>query len=205
MDSNPKLKIVLATRNSDKIREIRDVLSGLDIDIFTLDQFPDIPEVVEDGSTIEENALKKAIAVSDATYLLSLADDTGLEVDYLDGKPGVFSSRFAGEDATYSDNCNKLLELMKGVPAKQRTARFRCVIALTDQNIKKLIEGVCEGVITEEKRGRGGFGYDPLFYVPQYDKTFAEMTPAEKNKISHRGQALQKAKIFIQQMIDVLT
>jgi len=200
MATNQKLKIVLATRNRDKIREIRQVLAGLEIEILKLDQFPEIPEVEEDGQTIEQNALKKAKTVSDATRLLALADDTGLEVDYLDGQPGVYSSRFAGEAATYDDNCNKLLELMKGVPESQRTARFRCIIAITGFDIEQTVEGVCEGFITNEKRGSQGFGYDPVFYVPDYNQTFAEMSLDLKNKISHRGLALEKARKFLQEI-----
>ena len=202
MALNQKLKIVLATRNRDKIREIQEVLAGFEIEILILDQFPDIAEVVEDGQTIEQNALKKARTVSDATQLLTLADDTGLEVDYLDGQPGVYSSRFAGDGATYDDNCNKLLEFMKGVPENQRTARFRCIIAITGFDTEKMIEGVCEGFITNDKRGSQGFGYDPVFYVPEFDQTFAEMLLTLKNKISHRGLALEKASKFLQEMIE---
>lgn len=202
MALNKKLKMVLATRNRDKIREIKEVLAGLEIEILMLDQFPDIPEVVEDGQMIEQNALKKAKTVSEATQLLALADDTGLEVDYLGGQPGVYSSRFAGEEATYDENCNKLLELMKGVPDDQRTARFRCVIAVTGCDTEKMVAGVCEGFITNEKRGSQGFGYDPVFYVPEYGQTFAEMPLELKNKISHRGLALEKAGKLLQQMIE---
>jgi len=202
MDSEQKLKIVLATRNNDKILEIREALKGLAIEILTMDQFPQIPEVIEDGQTIAENALKKAKVVSDAIHLLALADDTGLEVDYLRGRPGVYSSRFAGEGATYDDNCNKLLQLMKGVPQKQRAARFRCVIAISGSDVERLVEGVCEGFITDEKRGSQGFGYDPVFYVPQYDLTFAQMSLTLKNEISHRGLALKQARKILQQMIE---
>ena len=202
MTKNQKLKLVLATRNRDKIREIREVLTGLEIEVLTLDQFPSIPEVIEDRPTIEGNALKKAKTVSNATQLLALADDTGLEVDYLDGQPGVYSSRFAGEGATYDDNCNKMLELMNGVPENQRTARFRCIISITGLDTEKMVEGVCEGFITNEKRGSQGFGYDPVFYVPDYDQTFAEMSLELKNKISHRGLALEKARKLLQEMIE---
>jgi len=201
MALNHKLKLVLATRNSDKIREIRQVFAGLEIEILTMDQFPHVPEIVEDGQTIEQNALKKAKAVSDATQLLALADDTGLEVDYLGGQPGVYSSRFAGIGASYDDNCNKLLELMEGVPADQRAARFRCIIAISGFGTENMIEGACEGLITREKRGSQGFGYDPVFYVPEYGQTFAEMSSTLKNKISHRGLALEKARKFLQEMI----
>jgi len=202
MTKNQKLKLVLATRNRDKIREIREVLTGLEIEVLTLDQFPSIPEVIEDRPTIEGNALKKAKTVSNATQLLALADDTGLEVDYLDGQPGIYSSRFAGEGATYDDNCNKMLELMNGVPENQRTARFRCIISITGLDTEKMVEGVCEGFITNEKRGSQGFGYDPVFYVPDYDQTFAEMPLKHKNKISHRGLALEKARKFLQELIE---
>jgi XTP/dITP diphosphohydrolase len=202
MDARQRLKVVLATRNKDKIREIKQILRRLNIDVLTLDQFPHVPEVIEDGKTIEENAFKKAKVVSDATQLLVLADDTGLEVDYLDGQPGVHSSRFAGERATYDDNCKKLLDLMEGVDQEQRTARFRCIIAIVGPGIEKQVEGTCEGFITDEKRGTKGFGYDPVFYVPKYDQTFAEMSLTLKNKISHRGLALKQARKILHQMIE---
>ena len=202
MDANQRLKVVLATRNKDKIREVKQVLNGLNIDVLMLDQFPDVPEVIEDGATIKANALKKAKIVFESTQLLALADDTGLEVDYLKGQPGVYSSRFAGEDATYDDNCRKLLSLMEGVPWEQRTARFRCVIAIVGPGIEKLVQGTCEGFIIDEKRGKQGFGYDPLFYVPQYNQTFAEMPLALKNEISHRGVALKQGRKILQQMIE---
>lgn len=203
MALDQKLKIVLATRNKDKIKEIQQALAGLAIEIVTLDQFPLIPEVVEDGQTITANALKKAKTIYNATQLLALADDTGLEVEFLGGQPGVYSSRFAGENATYDDNCNKLLGLMNMVPREQRTARFRCIIAICGLHIDKLVEGVCEGLITTDKRGDQGFGYDPVFYVPEYDQTFAEMPLAFKNKISHRGLALKQARNILQEMIEI--
>jgi XTP/dITP diphosphohydrolase len=191
------LKIVLATRNIDKVREIKDALRGLAIDILTIDSFPDVPEIVEDGMTIEQNALKKASVVQGITGGLVLADDTGLEVDFLNGKPGVFSSRFAGEHASYDDNVEKLLSLMKGVPAKKRTARFRCVIALVGESIEQTVEGVVEGLILAEKHGTEGFGYDPVFYVPTSGKTLAEMSLDHKNRISHRGLALAKVRTIL--------
>ena len=195
-----QLKIVLATRNIDKIREIENALSGLEYDMLTLDNFPAVPDIVEDGTTIEQNALKKANVVHNITGELSLADDTGLEVDFLDGKPGVLSSRFAGENATYDDNVEKLLSLMKGVPAEKRTARFRCVIALVNRSIEQTFEGVIEGVILDKKRGTQGFGYDPVFLVPAAGCTFAEMPLDYKNRISHRGLALKKARIFLDEL-----
>lgn len=192
------MKIVLATRNRDKIQEIRDALKGLSIDISTLDYFPDVPDLVEDGMTLEQNAIKKASIVFQQTNLLSLADDTGLEVDFLDGNPGVYSSRFAGEDATYDDNINKLLKLMKGVPEENRTARFRCIIALIGPAFTQTVEGMIEGSILDKRRGTLGFGYDPIFYVPAIGKTFAEIPISLKNQISHRGLALQKARRILE-------
>jgi len=187
------LKLVFATLNRDKIREIDALLKNTSFTLLTLDDFPHIQPIVEDGKTLKQNALKKAKTIFDKTGLLTLADDTGLEVDALNGQPGVFSSRFAGEKATYDENVNKLLALMQNVPDEKRSARFRCVIAMVGSDIEQLVEGVCEGFIIHEKRGDSGFGYDPVFYVPEFKKTFSELDLATKNKISHRGQALKKA------------
>lgn len=186
-------KLVLATRNAHKVKEIQKLLSELQIQVFCLNDFPDIPEVVEDGETFEANALKKAQAIFNATQLPSLADDSGLEVDYLDGRPGVYSARFAGENATDQQNNSKLLELLQDVPESNRTGRFRCVMALVDQNRMEIVSGSCKGKILNQQRGANGFGYDPLFYVPHLQKTFAELELDEKNKLSHRGIALSKA------------
>jgi len=187
------LKIILATHNRDKVREIKALLKNTAFNVLTLDDFPEISEIEEHGDTLKQNAYKKAKTVFDITGSLTLADDTGLEVDALDGRPGVFSSRFAGEDASYEDNVNKLLKLMEEVPESGRNARFRCVISIVGHEIEKFAEGICEGTIIKEKRGDRGFGYDPVFYVPEYDTTFAEMDLELKNKISHRGIALNKA------------
>ena len=188
-----RVKLVLATANPDKIIEIRHALAGLSLEILTRDDFPGIPDVVEDGETLEANALKKGRALTTATGIMSLADDTGLEVDALDGAPGVYSSRFAGPGATYADNVRLLLERMRGVPRERRTARFRCVIALVEPSgIEALVDGICEGEIAEEPQGEEGFGYDPVFYVPRLRKTFAELSLAEKDRISHRGVALAR-------------
>lgn len=195
------MKILLATRNRDKIREIKDLFHDLDIEILTMDNFPEIPEVVEDGDTLEQNAFKKANEVYKASGLLSVADDTGLEVDFLNGQPGVYSSRFAGENATYNDNVNKLLATMEGVPEEKRTARFRCVISIVGDNINERVEGSCPGFILTEKRGSGGFGYDPVFYEPRHKQTFAEMPLSVKNQISHRGLALKQAKAVIERIL----
>ncbi|MCS5695277.1 XTP/dITP diphosphatase [Desulfofundulus thermocisternus] len=185
------MKLVLATRNPGKVRELSQLLSPLGYEVLSLEHFPGVPEVVEDGATFKDNAVKKATAVARHTGQLALADDSGLEVDYLGGAPGVRSARFAGEGHDDRANNEKLLRLLAGVPPEKRTARFRCVVAVATPEGKVLTtEGTCEGIIAEEPRGEGGFGYDPLFYVPSCGKTFAELEPEVKNRISHRGRAL---------------
>ncbi|RLE08699.1 non-canonical purine NTP pyrophosphatase [Candidatus Aerophobetes bacterium] len=189
------MEVVLATKNLDKIEEIKEILKDLGIKILTFKDFPDFPIVKEDKDTLEGNALKKARAIARFTGKVALADDSGLEVEALGGAPGVFSSRFAGEDATYEDNNRKLLSLLKGISLKKRRATFRCVIAISDpKGSEKIVEGVCRGKIIEENRGDNGFGYDPLFQPEGFTKTFAQMSPREKNQISHRAKALKKAK-----------
>jgi XTP/dITP diphosphohydrolase len=184
-------RLNLATRNPDKVKEIRIILDDPKLELVSLLDFPGMGDIVEDGETLEANALKKAREAFQWTQIPSIADDTGLEVDALDGAPGVRSSRFAGEEVSYRDNCEKLLEMMKGVPKEKRTARFRCVVAYADLDEEFTVEGICEGMILNAYRGEGGFGYDPLFYLPEIGKTFAEMKPEEKNRISHRGIAFR--------------
>ena len=188
------MKIVLATHNHDKEIELQHSLRGLGIDICLLSEYPDIGEIEETGTTLLENSLLKARTVHDRTGLPAIADDTGLEIDALDGAPGVYSARFAGPDATYEDNINKLLSVMEDVSDDMRSARFRTVISFVDEVQELWTEGFIEGRITEDPRGNMGFGYDPVFYVPRLEKTFAELSTAEKNKISHRGLALQKLR-----------
>jgi XTP/dITP diphosphohydrolase len=162
--------------------------------VYSLEDFPEIPEIVEDGTTFKENALKKASMVAQYTGFLTIADDSGLEVDYLGGAPGIYSARFAGEPKSDRRNNQKLLKLMQGVPMDKRTARFRCVIAIvTISGENYITEGVCEGIIAKEPHGEGGFGFDPLFYLPEYKKTMAELDAREKNRISHRAKAFQGA------------
>lgn len=185
----PFTQLVLATHNRDKVVELRESLRGLPIQILSLDQFPNAPEVEEDGDTLAANAIKKALAIHAYTQLPAVADDTGLMVDALNGAPGVYSSRYAGPQATYADNVQKLLHELQGVPEMQRTAEFRTVMALVVAGKTHLVEGKCRGRITLAPRGNNGFGYDPVFFVPELNKTFAELTLAEKNKISHRGKA----------------
>ena len=188
------MKIVLATHNHDKEIELQHSLQGLDVDICSLSEYPDIGEIEETGTTLLENSLLKAHTVHERTGLPTIADDTGLEIDALDGAPGVYSARFAGPDATYEDNINKLLSVMEDVSDDMRSARFRTVISFVDEVQELWTEGFIEGKITETPRGNMGFGYDPVFYVPRLDKTFAELSIDEKNKISHRGIALQKLR-----------
>ncbi|MCJ7646010.1 XTP/dITP diphosphatase [bacterium] len=188
-------EIVLATRNRDKIREIKKILNDTNARFLSLEDFPGCPEVVEDGETLEANAKKKALVVSQYTKKLSLAEDTGLEVDALGGAPGVRSARFADDNATYENNNRKLLKLMEKLPLEERRAKFRCVAALARPDGEVVsCEGVCEGRIAFEMKGKSGFGYDPLFIVPEYGKTFAELGEDIKNRISHRAQALAKIK-----------
>ncbi|MEE3204472.1 MAG: RdgB/HAM1 family non-canonical purine NTP pyrophosphatase [Candidatus Neomarinimicrobiota bacterium] len=186
--------LVLATHNPDKQTEMNAVLSDLGLDVIGLDQYPEIDDIPENGTTLLENALIKARAVHLKTGFPALADDTGLEVDALHGAPGVYSARFAGEDATYQDNVKKLLSVMAGVSKQNRTARFRTVVALIDSDTELWTEGIIEGLITREQRGAGGFGYDPIFEAADTGKTFSEMSAAQKNEISHRARALQKMR-----------
>jgi len=188
------MKIVLATHNHDKEIELQHSLRGLDVDICSLSEYPDIGEIEETGTTLLENSLLKAHTVHDRTGLPAIADDTGLEIDALDGAPGVYSARFAGLNATYEDNVNKLLSVMENVPDDMRSARFRTVISFVDEIQELWTEGLIQGRITKTPRGNMGFGYDPVFYVPHLENTFAELSTNEKNKISHRGIALQKLR-----------
>ena len=188
------MKIVLATHNHDKEIELQYSLRGLGVEICLLSEYPDIGDIEETGTTLLENSLLKAHTVHDRTGLPAIADDTGLEVDALDGAPGVYSARFAGADATYEDNVNKLLSVMEEVSEERRSARFRTVISFVDGNQELWTEGHIDGKIIDFPCGNAGFGYDPVFYIPQLEKTFAELSTEEKNKISHRGLALQKLR-----------
>lgn len=184
--------LVLASRNKHKIEELRSVLTPLGIELKSTYDFPGLEEVVEDRDTLQGNALKKARYVHQETGLPALSDDTGLEVDALGGRPGVYSARYAGESATYQDNVQKLLKELSGVDFEKRDAQFRTVIALVANDETQTFEGICRGKILDEQRGDGGFGYDPVFQPDQYKKTFAELDADTKNKISHRGKAIAK-------------
>jgi len=186
------MKLVIATRNRHKWTEIQALFYAPGLEILSAFDFPDLPDVIEDGATLEENALKKARELSLGTGCWALADDTGLEVAALNGAPGVYSARYAGENVDYAANNTKLLKALRGVT--DRTAVFRTVIAFAHPaGESHTVEGCCPGRIAEEPHGTNGFGYDPVFIPDGFDKTFAELDATEKNKISHRGAALRKA------------
>ncbi|MFA5383112.1 MAG: XTP/dITP diphosphatase [Eubacteriales bacterium] len=188
------MKLILATRNQGKIKELVALLSPLDLEVVSLSLYPELPEIVEDGTTFAENAVKKAKTIASATGCLAMSDDSGLEVDYLNGAPGIYSARFAGEKSDDITNNMKLLQLLENVPREERKARFFCVVAIATPSGKIFTaEGSCRGLIAFEQKGAGGFGYDSLFYVPEFEKTFAELDPAVKNRISHRARALAGA------------
>jgi len=191
-------KIVLATKNEGKIREMKMALSELPIEILTLKDFPSLLEVEEDGKDFFTNAYKKARTIADFTGLPAIADDSGLLVDSLGGLPGARSARFAGEKATDEDNIQKLLKELEHVPDDKRGARFYCVIVYCEPGGQYVnFEGKWEGVISRDKKGKEGFGYDPVFFLPERGCTVAELAPEEKNKYSHRGQALEALKNYL--------
>lgn len=197
-------KILLSTRNLHKRRELEEILKELDVDVLTLDEAAISIVIEEDGNTFAENAIKKAGIIAQLSDCITLADDSGLVVDALDGAPGIYSARFAGENANDRDNNIKLMELLKDVEEPLRTARFICTIAIcTPEGKVYTVEGRCEGSIGLEPRGEGGFGYDPLFIPQGYDQSFAELGEAVKNRISHRGKALQKARDVLKEVFGV--
>lgn len=186
------MKLVLATRNRGKVREIGELLKVQDgIKFLSLLSYPDAPDVVEDGKTYEENALKKASGIAEYTGHLTLADDSGLEVDALDGAPGLHSARYAGENASDADQVVKLLDALRNVPDDRRGGRFKCAVAIAEPDGRiQVVTGSCEGRIIRTPRGAQGFGYDPVFVPAGYDKTFAELGDGVKNQMSHRAKAL---------------
>ena len=196
------MQVVLATRNQHKKQELVALLKDLDIAIRTLDDFPEAPDVVEDGETCEANAMKKAVEIARYTGLPAVADDTGLEVDALGGQPGAFAARYAGENASYEDNCRKLLQELHGIPLAQRGARFVTVAAIAFPGGKTMsAKGILDGVIAEATTGSHGFGYDPVFFLPEYHQTLAQLSPDVKNRISHRARAFAQARTLLQQVI----
>ena len=206
------MKMILATHNRDKCKEMVLMFDELSINLLSLNDFPKIGEIVEDGKTLEENALIKARTSYKLTSLPSLADDTGLEVDALNGAPGIFSARYAGDHCNYIDNVKKLLKNMENIKEESRFATFRTVVAYVDGNMELTTDGIVKGVITKEMKGTEGFGYDSIFYVPNEQKTYAEMNIEHKNKISHRSKAILNMQkllnahlpnIFINNMEDI--
>ena len=195
---------VLATHNPDKGREIAALLERLPLSIRTLAEFPDAPEVIEDGETCHANALKKATVLARHTGLLAIADDTGLMVDALDGRPGVYAARYAGEHATYEENWRKLLRELEGVPIERRRARFLTVAVAAGGFLEQphVVEGVLDGIIALAPAGRNGFGYNPAFYSPELGRTLAALTPDEKNRVSHRARAFSRLREVLQGLLD---
>jgi XTP/dITP diphosphohydrolase len=187
------MRIVIATSNQHKMRELKELLKDFDVQLLSLTDFPDCQPVVEDGESFAENALKKAQTVCAYTGLLTIADDSGLEVDCLEGRPGIFSARYAGEGADDRKNYEKLLQEIKGFAPEKRGARFRCVLAIAAPSGRhRIVDGEYRGFIITEPRGENGFGYDPVFLDTTSGLTFAEMTAEHKNQISHRARALHE-------------
>lgn len=195
------MKLLLATRNKGKIREQVEVMAPSGIDVVGLDDWPDLEAPEEPGPTFLANAIVKALYYHRATGLPAVGEDSGLEVDALDKAPGIYSARWMGEDTPYDVKNHKLLQKLQGLPAEKRTARYVCAVALADQDeiVFKAVETV-EGQIAESPRGEGGFGYDPVFYYPPFDKTLAEATSKEKNRVSHRGKAMARLREFLDEM-----
>jgi XTP/dITP diphosphohydrolase len=185
--------LVLATTNKNKVKEFQEMVGDFPVEIRSVSDFGPIPECIEDGETFDDNAYKKAVHTAKILGLPAIADDSGLVVEALDGAPGVYSARYAGENATDEENCQKLLKELEGVT--NRKAAFKCVLSIAVPSGPALTyEGSCEGTILEEKRGESGFGYDPLFYFEEFGKTFAECNAEEKNRVSHRGKALAEVR-----------
>ncbi len=193
------VELVIATTNKGKLKEIKELLKPFPFKITSLSDYPDAPEVIEDGKTFAHNALKKAATIALYTRELTLGEDSGLEVKALGNKPGIYSARFSGDHATDKKNNAKLLRELRGVPVEQRQARYRCCAALVDgDGIIDVVHGRCGGIITSRARGTNGFGYDPYFLIPRYQKTFGELDPAIKAKISHRARALKKIRVTLE-------
>ena len=189
-----KRKLIVASKNDGKIKEIKKILDGLPIEIISMKEAGIDPDIEENGADFEQNAMLKAQAVYNLTSSMVIADDSGLEIDFLNGAPGVFTSRFAGESTDQSEKNKKIIYLLKDIEPQYRKARFVCSIAFVSEKIKFTVTGSVEGQISEKPEGYNGFGYDPIFYVPEYAKTFAELTENVKNQISHRADALHKLR-----------
>lgn len=195
-------KVIFATGNEGKMKEIREILGDLDIELLSLKDAGIHADIVEDGKTFEENAQIKAKAICELTGEIVLADDSGLEIDYLNKEPGIYSARYAGTNTSYDIKNSLLLSRMKGVPDKQRTARFVCAVAAVFPNgDKEVVRGTMEGCIGYEIAGANGFGYDPIFFLPEYGCTSAELAPEKKNELSHRGEALRMMRQIMEKKL----
>jgi len=195
------IDLILATKNRHKVVEIAEIMKDVPIRLLTLADFPNIPDIEETGDTFAENALLKAREVYQTTNTITLSDDSGLEVDALNGAPGIYSARFAGETKSAAANNIKLLRELQNTPDAQRTAQFRCVVAIVTPDFEKIVEGIIRGKIIRAPRGKAGFGYDPLFAPDGYSQTFAELGAEVKNRISHRARAFTAAKEMLKQLI----
>ena len=193
-------ELIVATRNKGKLREIKELLADMDFKIISLDEMKNMPEIIEDGKIFKDNAIKKALTIARHTQKLTLGEDSGLEVTALGNQPGVYSARFSGKNADDRKNNAKLLRMLRGVSVKKRQACYRCFAALADEHgVVGVVDGSCRGVITTRAKGKNGFGYDPLFLIPRFKKTFGQLPSKVKAKMSHRAKALKKIKKFLQQ------
>ena len=195
-------KIIFATTNQNKVREVKMMMEGFDVELYTMKEAGIDVDIVEDGTTFEENAIIKAKTIMEMTGEIALADDSGLEVDYLDGAPGIYSARFLGEDTSYDVKNNYIIDKLKDAKGKDRSARFVCAMAAAFPNGEvETCKGTIEGVIAYEQKGKNGFGYDPIVYVPEYEMTTGEMARELKNSISHRGKALEQMKEILKRKL----
>ena len=192
-------ELIVASRNKGKVKEIKELLLGLPYHVTSLLDYPQIPEIIEDGKTYRANALKKAREVALATGRMTMSDDSGIEVKALDNAPGIYSARFAGEGASEKARNRKLFKMLEGIPSHKRQARYRCVVALVNAKGQELgvVQGTCSGFVTTKELGHNGFGFDPLFLLKRYNKTFGQLPPELKAKISHRARALKKFRALI--------
>ena len=192
--------IIFATKNKGKIKEINAILSDMDVEVVSMEEAGITFDVVEDGTTFEENAMKKAVQIMEIGGKITLSDDSGLEIDYMDKAPGIYSARFMGEDTPYPERFQAIFEKLQGIADKERTARFVSCIAAAFPDGRRLVSyDTVEGIIGWEAKGENGFGYDPIFFLPEQEKYMAELSPQEKNAISHRGKALRKMKELLKE------
>jgi len=193
------LELIVATKNKKKLKEIKDILKGFKVKVISMEIYPDLPRIIENGLTFKDNAIKKAVKIARFTKKLTLGEDSGLCIDALQGLPGVRSARFSGRDKSDLKNNLKVLKLLEGVPLKKRKAYYVCAVALADQDgLIGVVEGRCPGLIDFKQKGTSGFGYDPLFLIPKYKKTFGQLGERIKHKMSHRYHALEKARKIIE-------